>query len=84
MPPNAVDEDFEKWLDTDESASVGDKGSGGESIGHESGRKIVTLLRTNKSDLTDEDRHRSLRGTCRTPPALLADELGPRPAEVTR
>jgi hypothetical protein len=56
MPPNAVDEDFEKWLDTDESASVGDKGSGGESIGHESGRKIVTLLRTNKSDLTDEDR----------------------------
>ena len=45
---------LEKWLDTDESKSVGQK-SGGESTGHASGRRIVDLLRSNKSDLTDDD-----------------------------
>ena len=44
---------LEKWLDTDESKSVG-RGSG-ESVGHASGRRIVALLRTNKSDLGDDD-----------------------------
>lgn len=28
---------------------------GGESVGHASGRRIVTLLQTKKSDLTDDD-----------------------------
>ena len=45
---------LEKWLDTDESKAVGQK-SGGESTGHASGRRIVRLLRSNKSDLTDDD-----------------------------
>jgi hypothetical protein len=45
----------EKWLGTDESKEVGQKSSAGESTGHASGRRIVALLRTNKSELTDDD-----------------------------
>lgn len=48
--------ELEKWLDTDESKSVGQKSGGsGESTGHESGRRIVELLRSRKADLTDDD-----------------------------
>ena len=46
--------ELERWLDTDESKSVG-QSDGGESVGHESGRRIVSLLRTKKGDLTDDD-----------------------------
>jgi hypothetical protein len=42
------------WLETDESKSVGDRDSG-ESTGHASGRRIVTLLGTGNADLTDAD-----------------------------
>jgi hypothetical protein len=47
--------ELEKWLGTDESRSVGQKDGDGESTGHESGRRIVQLLRTKKADLTDDD-----------------------------
>lgn len=47
--------ELEKWLTTDESKEVGDFSSGGESIGHESGRRFVDILRTRKGDLTDDD-----------------------------
>ncbi|WP_019181192.1 DUF3140 domain-containing protein [Microbacterium yannicii] len=47
--------ELEEWLDTDESRSVGQKDGGGESVGHESGRRIVKLLRTKKADLTEAD-----------------------------
>jgi hypothetical protein len=48
--------ELEKWLDTDESKTVGQKsGSGGESTGHESGRHIVKILKSKKSDLSDND-----------------------------
>ena len=47
--------DLEKWLDTEESKSVGQKSDGGESTGHASGRRIVELLRTRKDELTDGD-----------------------------
>ena len=48
--------ELEKWLDTPESRSVGQKSGGsGESTGHESGRRIVELLRTRKADLSDDD-----------------------------
>jgi hypothetical protein len=48
---------LEKWLETDESKSVGQSGGGGdgESVGHASGRRIVELLRTKKADLSDDD-----------------------------
>jgi Protein of unknown function (DUF3140) len=47
--------ELESWLQTDESKDVGDKSSGGESTGHASGRRIVSLLRSKKEDLTDKD-----------------------------
>jgi hypothetical protein len=47
--------ELEKWLATDESQAVGQKDGGEESTGHESGRRIVALLRTKKADLTDDD-----------------------------
>ncbi|MBX9421413.1 DUF3140 domain-containing protein [Streptomyces lateritius] len=46
--------ELEKWLDTDESKSVG-QSDGGESVGHASGRRIVDLLSTKKDDLSDDD-----------------------------
>ena len=46
---------LERWLDGDESRSVGQKDGGGESTGHRSGRRIVRLLRTSKGDYTDDD-----------------------------
>jgi hypothetical protein len=42
-------------LQTDDSQSVGQSDGGGESRGHESGRKIVEILGKNKSDYTDDD-----------------------------
>jgi hypothetical protein len=50
---NMTRKELEDWLQTDESKSVGQ--GKGESKGHESGRKIVTLLEKNKSEYTDED-----------------------------
>ena len=38
-----------------QSKSVGQSKDGGESTGHASGRRIVEILQTNKSDLTDDD-----------------------------
>ncbi len=53
---NMSRKELEEWLETDESKSVGQKSGGsGESTGHESGRRIVELLRAKKSDLTDDD-----------------------------
>lgn len=52
---NMTASQLEAWLATEESRSVGDKDSGGESTGHRSGRKIVTILRKKKSDLSDAD-----------------------------
>ena len=51
MTPAAL----ERWLQTAESQSVGDTGGDGESTGHRSGRRIVQILRTNKTDLTADD-----------------------------
>ena len=48
--------ELEKWLRTDESKQVGQKSSeGAESVGHDSGRKIIAILHTKKADLTDAD-----------------------------
>ena len=45
-----------KWLDTKESAAVGYKPSGDdESVGHQSGKRIVEILRKKQADCTDED-----------------------------
>ena len=47
--------ELEDRLETDESQQVGDRSGGGESTGHESGRRIVELLRLRKRELTDDD-----------------------------
>jgi hypothetical protein len=47
--------ELEKWLATDHAKEVGQKSDGGESVGHESGRRIVQLLHAKKADLTDND-----------------------------
>ena len=52
---NMAPAELEKFLETDESKSVGDTGGEGESTGHKSGRRIVEILRKNKSDLDDDD-----------------------------
>jgi hypothetical protein len=51
MPPA----ELERWLDTDESKAAGQKDGGGESVGHESGRRIVAIRRKTKADLTPDD-----------------------------
>jgi hypothetical protein len=52
---NLTAAELERWLGTDESRSVG-QSDGGESVGHESGRRIVALLRKKDGELTDDDR----------------------------
>ena len=52
---NMTGRELERWLGTEESKSVGQSEGGGESVGHESGRRIVTLLGTRKDDLGDDD-----------------------------
>ena len=51
---NMSPSELEEWLETEESKSVGDSDDG-ESTGHESGRRIVEIKRTNVDDLTDSD-----------------------------
>jgi hypothetical protein len=51
---NMTAKELRRWLDTDESKSVGQKpAEGGESTGHASGRRIVDILE--KNELTDDD-----------------------------
>ncbi len=56
---NMTPAQIERFLDSDESKSVGWKGAdgngAGESIGHASGRRIVDILRTKRADLTPDD-----------------------------
>jgi len=52
---NMTPKELEEWLKTDESKSVGQSDGGGESKGHESGRRIAEILRKNKSDYNEED-----------------------------
>ena len=52
---NMSRKELEDWLQTDESQSVSQSNGGGESKGHESGRKIVEILGKNKSDYTEDD-----------------------------
>ncbi len=50
---NMAPKELEEWLETDESKEVG--WGDGESVGHESGRRIVEIKRKKKDDLTDAD-----------------------------
>lgn len=52
---NMAPKELEDWLETDQSKDVGQKEGSAESTGHQSGRRIVEILRTNKSDLSEDD-----------------------------
>jgi len=52
---NMTAAELENWLQSDESKAVGQKDGDTESTGHESGRRIVSILRTKKADLSAED-----------------------------
>ena len=50
---NMAPQELADWLETDESKSVGDSDQN-ESTGHKSGRQIVTIKRTTKDELNDD------------------------------
>lgn len=52
---NMTASELKKWLGTDDAKVVGQKTGGGESTGHEAGRRIATILETKKADLTEDD-----------------------------
>lgn len=53
---NMTASELGEWLESDESKAVGQKSAdGAESVGHDSGRKIIDILHTKKADLTDAD-----------------------------
>ncbi len=47
--------ELEDWLETAESRSVGFKRGEGESVGHASGRRIVSILQARRAELSDDD-----------------------------
>ena len=47
--------ELEEWLQTEESWEDDQKGGGGESRGHESGRRIVEILEKDRDDYTEDD-----------------------------
>lgn len=53
---NMTASELEQWLKTEESLSLGQtRDREEESIGHQSGKKIVEILRKKARDLTQED-----------------------------
>lgn len=58
---NMTAKEIERWLQTDESQSVGQDSGDGESKGHKSGKYIIELLNKNKSDYDDDDVHQMKR-----------------------
>jgi hypothetical protein len=53
---NMTRSELERWLGTEESKAAGQKpDGGGESTGHESGRRIAAILDTKQADLSDDD-----------------------------
>ncbi|ROS25606.1 uncharacterized protein DUF3140 [Rathayibacter sp. PhB127] len=53
---NMTAKEIESWLEKDESKEVGQKpASGGESVGHHSGRRIIDILGTKQADLSEDD-----------------------------
>ena len=76
--------ELQTWLATEESQSVGQKSGGsGESTGHESGRRIVEILRTRKGDLTAED-HAHMRKVHGYVRRHLAQEPAQEDVETSR
>jgi hypothetical protein len=54
---NMTPKELEEWLQTEESRSVGQSDGGGESKGHELGRRIVEIKHKKEPDYTDDIEH---------------------------
>ncbi|MFJ7214728.1 DUF3140 domain-containing protein [Amycolatopsis sp. NPDC098790] len=52
---NMTAKQLEDWLKTDESKDSGQHRGGGESVGHESGRRIIGILNKKKDDVSADD-----------------------------
>lgn len=52
---NMAPKELEEWLKTEASQEAGWKHEDGESVGHESGRRIVAIRHSRKAELTDDD-----------------------------
>lgn len=53
---NMEPKEIERWLETDESKSVGQKGGrGGSTVGRDSARRIIAIKEKKKSELTAKD-----------------------------
>lgn len=52
---NMTARELNTWLQTEESKAVGQKESGHESIGHQSGKHIVELLSKSQADYDEGD-----------------------------
>ena len=51
---NMTPSEIEDWLETEKSRSVGQDSGDGESIGRKSAKKIISIKRTKKEDLTKD------------------------------
>jgi Protein of unknown function (DUF3140) len=51
---NMTPKELKAWLDTEESKAVGQKKED-ESIGHQSGRRIIEILQKKRDQYTDDD-----------------------------
>jgi hypothetical protein len=53
---NMTPTQLKKWLEQKESQSVGFTNDGeSESVGHQSGKRIIAILETKQADLTEDD-----------------------------
>ncbi|MBV0881269.1 DUF3140 domain-containing protein [Noviherbaspirillum sp. L7-7A] len=52
---NMTPAQLEKWLGSDDSKRVGQKQGSSESVGHQSGRRIIDLLHKPAADLSEDD-----------------------------
>jgi hypothetical protein len=54
---NMSPDELARWLRTEESKQVGQHDDGGESVGHEAGRRIVALLRAKGEPSEHDETH---------------------------
>lgn len=52
---NMTPKELREWLDTEESQEVGQKSDGGESTGHEMGRRILEIKGKSVGDYDEDD-----------------------------
>ena len=52
---NMTPAQLEKWLASEDSRRVGQKHGAGESVGHQSGRRIIELLQRPAVELSEDD-----------------------------